>query len=172
MNKGLLIATIVLASALLAWSATTYAALPLQIPMHFSSRGVDRWAAKSVSTWLYLPILAIGLCAFNYVMGGLLARRPDLMSIPRKKRLLALPPERQQRVMRWFWVLVQTIGLVELFLMSIAQYGVWRAASARLNGGPVIVVLVTTIAVGMIPLSLFIIRQMSAEVERQESGGD
>jgi uncharacterized membrane protein len=172
MNKPLLAITLVVAALLLGWSASTYADLPLRIPMHFNSRGVDRWAAKSVSTWFYIPLLGIGLCALNYVIGGLLAGRPQLMNIPRKDRLLALPVERQQRVMRWFWLLVQTIGLVEVVLMSIAQYGVWRAASARLSAGTVIVVPVMIIAVAMIPVSLLIVRRMSAEVERQEMAPD
>jgi uncharacterized membrane protein len=172
MNRILLLATVVLTLFLLALSAGAYSSLPQQIPMHFNATGVDRWAPKTFLAWFGLPFLTMGLVAINYVIGALLAKRPDLMNIPRKQRLLALPRERQQRVMRWWWVLVQTIGLVEACIMSVAQYGLWRAASAHVYEGRAIASLVTVIAVGMVPLSLVIIWRMRAEVERQEGAVD
>jgi uncharacterized membrane protein len=172
MNRPLLLATAAVTVLLIALSAGTYSSLPQQIPLHFNATGVDRWAPKSFYAWFGLPLLTAGLVAINYVIGALLARRPDLMNIPRKQRLLALPPERQQRVMRWWWVLVQTIGLVEACIMSVAQFGLWRAASAHAYEGRAIASLVTVIAVGMVPLSLVIIWRMRAEVERQEGAVD
>ncbi|HVT39663.1 MAG TPA: DUF1648 domain-containing protein [Gemmatimonadaceae bacterium] len=172
MNRVLLLATLVLTLLLFALSAGTYPSLPAQIPMHFNGAGVDRWAPKTFFAWFGLPFLSLGLVAINYVIGALLARRPDLMNIPRKQRLLALPRERQQRVMRWWWVLVQTIGLVEASIMSVAQYGLWRAASAHVYEGRAIAWLVTVIAIGVLPLSLVIVWRMRAEVERQEGAVD
>jgi uncharacterized membrane protein len=167
-NRMLLIVTAALALALLAASAGTYSTLPPQIPIHFGPSGVDRWAPKTFFAWHGLPLLALGLCAMNYLIGALLAPRPHLINIPRKARLLALPRDRQQRVMRWFWVLMQTIGLVEVLLLTVAQYGLWRAAAASVLEEHLISRVVISMAVAMVPLTLWIVWQMSKEIERQE----
>ena len=172
MNRPLLIASIALALLLVILSAASYSSLPQQIPMHFGPVGVDRWARKTWFTWFGLPLMALGLCAINYVIGALLAGRPSLMNVPRKERLLALPRERQRRVMRWWWVLVQSIGFIELLIMSEAQYGIWRAAAANENAGRAIAVLATVTSLCVLPLAFALIWQMRAEVERQEMASE
>ena len=171
MNRALLLVTAAIAALLLALSAATYAGLPDVIPVHFGVNGVDRWAPKTFWSWFGLPILAIGLAAVNYLVGALLATRPHLMNFPRKQRLLALPVDRQQRVMRWWWVLMQTIGLVEVLIMSVAQYGIWRAVAAQVFEGRAVTTAVLVLALAILPVTLVIIWQMSAEIERQETAG-
>ena len=168
MNRALLLVTAVLAVVVVAFSVAAYPSLPAEIPTHFGVAGADRYAARSLGRWLSMPLLALGLCALNYLVGALFANRPQLMNIPRKQRLLALPPEKRRHVMRWWWVLVQTIGVAELVLIGAAQYGLWRAAMARAYEGRLVGMVVAFVAFAMVPLSLVIVWQMRGEVERQE----
>jgi hypothetical protein len=63
---------------------------------------------------------------------------------------------------------MQTIGLVEVLLLTVAQYGLWRAAAANTYEGRVIAAVVISMAVAMVPITLWIVWQMSEEIERQE----
>ena len=169
MNRILLLVALVLALVVLTLSGSVYASLPALIPTHFGMAGADRWMPRSFARWMSLPLLGIGLSALNYLMGALFAGRPGLINIPRKARLLALPRERQQHVMRWWWFLMQAIAIAELALLGVAQYGLWRAAVSQAFEGRLIGAAVGFVALGMVPLSLYIIWQMSAEIVRQEA---
>jgi uncharacterized membrane protein len=171
-NRALLVATVVLAIVVVMFSVASYPALPAQIPTHFGPAGADHWAAKTPARWFLVPLLALGLCALNYVIGAVFAKRPEYMNIPRKQRLLALAPEQRARVMRWWWVLIQTIGVAELLLLSVAQYGLWRAASAQAYEGWIVGILVGFIALSMLPVTLLIVWRMSEEIAKQERGGE
>lgn len=171
MNRPLLMTTAAMLVALLAWSASAYGALPPSIPAHFGAGGVDRWADTSFWSWFGLPLMALGLPALNYGIAVFFAARPQFMNIPRKDRLLALPADRRARVMRWWWTLMQAIALVEVLILGVAQYGIWLAATKRLATGQPIVIVVMVLAIAMVPLSLYFVWEMSAEVARQEAAG-
>jgi uncharacterized membrane protein len=169
-NRALLIATVALIAVLFAFSAAVYPELPARIPAHFNGARVDSWANKGMLAWFGLPLLALILVSFNLAIAGVFATRPELMNVPRKARLLALAPERRAHVMAWWWVLMQTIGLVELATLGLAQYVVWRVATGTIVDGRLIARTVTAIALTAIPLSGGIIWRMVDEIGRQERG--
>jgi hypothetical protein len=133
---------------------------------------VDRWTSKGLLSWFGLPLLALVLVSFNLAIAGAFASRPELMNVPRKARLLALVPERRARVMAWWWILMQTIGLVEVVTLGLAQYAVWRAAAGNMVDGRLVARTVTAIALTAIPLSAGIIWRMVDEIGRQEGRGE
>jgi uncharacterized membrane protein len=169
MNRALFITTLALIVALVSWTASAYGSLPPSMPAHFGAGGVDRWAETSFWSWFGIPLMAVGLPAVNYGIALAFATRPEYMNIPRKDRLLALPADRRARVMRWWWRLMQVIALVEVLILGVAQYGIWLAAMRRMATGQPIVVLVMILAIAMLPLSIYFVWQMSAEVARQEA---
>ncbi len=169
-NRALLLATILLLVILFACSAAAYPALPARIPAHFDATHVDRWTDRSAFAWFGLPILALVLVAFNLGIAKALASHPELMNLPRKARLLALDAPRRARVMAWWWVLMQTIGLAEVGVLGTAQYAIWRAATGDFVDGRIVVRAVIAVALAMVPLSAGIIWRMSDEIVRQEAG--
>ena len=171
MSRALLATTLGVLGALVAWSVSAYGTLPPSIPAHFGAGGVDRWTDRSFWNWFGLPLMAVGLPALNYGVAAAFAARPQFMNIPRKDRLLALPAGRRVRVMRWWWALMQAIALVEVLILGLAQYAIWLAAANRTVTGRPIVVVVMFLAIAMVPLSVYFVWQMGAEVARQEAAG-
>jgi uncharacterized membrane protein len=169
-NRSLLIATAFLIALLFALSAAVYPELPLRIPAHFNATQVDRWTDKGPLSWFGLPLLALVLVSFNLAIARTFVTRPELMNIPRKARLLALPPEGRARVMGWWWVLMQTLGIVEVVSLGLAQYAIWRAATGHMIDGSLVARTVTAISLMAIPLSGGIIWRMVDEIARQERG--
>ncbi len=121
-------------AGLLIHAAASYDALPERLPVHFDVSGQpDRWADKSWSSWLALPLSAAGLTALLYLASGLVAlarRKPKLLSLPHKEKFLALPATQQEPVWQRLraiprWLAVPTNGL-----MLYAQLSVWHTASS------------------------------------------
>lgn len=164
LNAGLLL-------GLLIYALASYDALPRRLPLHFDAAGQpDRWADKSWSSWLALPLVAAGLTALLYLASGLVAlarRKPGLLSLPQKEKFLALPAAQQEPVWQRLrsiprWLAVPTNGL-----MLYAQLSIGTTAS---SGGsmPVwpLLLLVGVMGAITIGITVSMVRAVRRAVER------
>ncbi len=92
--------------------------LPEKVPVHFSFSGVpNRWTTKGIELVVIFCMPWI-MAAFMYCMGKLARKNPSLLSIPRKKEFLALPPQRQEPLWRLIDEMMAGMGsaIIILFL--------------------------------------------------------
>lgn len=157
-----------LLTILVGGSLAVFPDLPERYASHFRMDGTpDRWATKGLLGWMALPLIAIATSVMQYAMAAYMPRRPGWLNIPQKERLLALPPERQQPVLRigssmLFWT---TTMILSLFLMI--QYSMYRGAVSGTGGqGLMLVVLIYSLVVMPVVMWSFIGR-MQTELERQ-----
>ena len=95
-----------------------YPKLPAKIPLHFNLSGVpDSYGPPNFSNWFLLPVIATLLSVFllgiSALIPFLLRFAPEIVNIPRKRELLALPADAQRRaiqpltmMMALIWILV------------------------------------------------------------------
>jgi len=153
-------------------SLLVYPKLPERIPLHFGRDGLpDRLVEKTILNWLTPPLLGGGMALFFLLMGKMMpaiARKwPKLISIPRKKEFLALPPEQREPVYReltrMFWPMV----LLVLIFFGALQYLVYLAAISpemRLAMAPFFVTLIL-FALGIVVFTLLPVLRISAYVK-------
>lgn len=130
------------------FTLATFNDLPDRFPVHFNGAGEpNRWTGKDWGSWLMLPLVGLGL--WLLMMGSAkmvdwARKNPKYLSMPDKKRFLALPPERQAPVWQVTRNMMHWIALPTLWMMAYAQYATWqvaRGAWARLEDWPIFVLL-------------------------------
>ena len=83
-------------------AGSLYPKLPAKIPLHFNLSGVpDSYGPSNFSNWFLLPVIATLLAVFLLGISALtpylLRFAPEIVNIPRKRELLALPADAQRR---------------------------------------------------------------------------
>jgi uncharacterized membrane protein len=152
--RPLLAVNVVLALALTALSVYVYPWLPERIPTHFGADGApDAWSERSLLMWLLLPLIGAGTALLMCGIAALMPTRPHLLNIPDKKKLLALPPALQRRVMTEAAMTLYVMSVLLLVMFGLMQYGAYESArSGRASGG-----MVAGIVVGLAGLPLLTI---------------
>ncbi len=120
----LLLAGLILGS-LLAWPH-----LPAEIPVHFGVDGrPDRWAERNPYSWFALPMVGL----LTSVLFGWIRHRapehPEMLNIPGKQKLMALPPEQRARVTRQIIKVLSVVELWTLLILVLIQIGEWVTAT-------------------------------------------
>ena len=163
---------------LFGFTGWAYPRLPGKIPVHFNAAGnPDCWAEKSWGIWLALPLVALGLTMFMYLvrwsMQGI-RRNARWVNIPHKAQFLALPPGRQvpiwQRLrMMFFWLAVPLNGLF-IFL----QVAIWKTALGQGMPAafPLATILFVVLELGMVLfLTVRLSRSIRLAIEEHEREG-
>lgn len=128
--------------AMVALAAVTYGGLPDQIPTHLDLNGVaDRTARKSLVTWFLLPGSAFLVLALIDFLGSRLPSQPDLLNIPDKERLLALPARFQAPVMREAQLLMDVVAVGTMAILLLVQWEFVRVASGERGLGVAVVLI-------------------------------
>jgi uncharacterized membrane protein len=134
-RRGLAASGLLLA-ALFVFSIATLDRLPERIPTHFDLAGrPDGFAAKSLGTWLLLPVIAAGMALFFALIGRLvwaLRDRPEVLNVPAKAAFLRLPPEARERVVRYFVGMLHGFAAVVVALFLAIQAGTYLVATGRI----------------------------------------
>jgi hypothetical protein len=119
-----------LAAGLLAASVLAWFGLPDVIPVHFDLAGnPDRWARTSLVSWFALPVLAMGLTAFLYLVAAWLPGHPRWLNFPGKERYLELPRRERAPVDRVIRSILHGSGTLVLVLFGVIQLLVYRQAT-------------------------------------------
>lgn len=115
-----------------AYAVVTWFQLPDRYPVHFGAGGApDRWADASSPEWFLLPLLAAATALFMVGLAVLLPRIPfRLWNLPRKKKLMDIPPARRVPIVRSTVGMVLVISLLDTALMIWVQMMMFRAAHA------------------------------------------
>lgn len=104
--------------------------LPEKVPVHFSFSGVpNRWTTKGTELVVLFCMPWI-MAAFMYGVGKFARKYPSLLSIPRKKEFLALPPERQEPL----WSLIDEMMAGMGSAMIILFLGIIRSIEKAATG--------------------------------------
>lgn len=155
-----------LLAALVAYSAAVYGTLPDRIPTHLGLDGrPDAWADRSVARWFLLPGFGAAMVLLFEVLSRLIVRRPDLVNIPDKDRLLRLPSRFQRPVLDQVVNLLDltAVGVVALF--ALIQWHFTRiAAGTQVAMLPAIIVLPSMLTVGL----LLMLTRVSGALETAE----
>jgi len=119
------------------FSYSVYEELPDVIPMHFNASGAaDRFAPKSVLTWMLLPIVTLLLTALITVINAAIAKRPNSINIPNKELYRTLPPEAQKPIMDILVGFMRLINSFLIMLMFSLQILIYRGVSDGSNALP------------------------------------
>ncbi|HSR42079.1 MAG TPA: DUF1648 domain-containing protein [Longimicrobiales bacterium] len=157
---------LLLVLALLGGSAAAWPWLPAEIPIHFDASGEpDRWADTTVLSWFGLPVLAFLLAAGMYLIGVVVPRRPEWLSVPNRKRFLALTEEARAPVYRRIRTVLHLGVTFVLVIFGLLQLAVYREAHGDLGSGYVVAVLVVAVA-GSPLLSVFAIVGLQQALDR------
>lgn len=150
--------------ALIALAAVTYGGLPDRIPTHLDFNGVaDRMAPKSVGTWFLLSGIATLVLGFLDFLGGRLPAHPDMLNIPDKERLLALPARFQAPVMAEAQLMMDVVAVGVMVVMLLVQWELVRVATgARGLGVAPVLVASTGLTVGL----LLMVTRITAAIDR------
>ncbi len=155
-----LLIAILVAGSLLAWGS-----LPEKIPTHFGISGKpDSWDEKSFWSWFLMPIIALATTILFTWLSRWTLRRPDVINLPNKERLLRLTLDRQRQVvikmngiMGWM-----SVGLNLLFCMI--QYSVYRTANGSDEQTLVLAVIISSIV--LLPMiSLWMIVAVQSRID-------
>ncbi len=131
-----LVALFISLAALWIVAAVLWPLLPEKIPMHFDFSGVpDRWEARSATTWFLIPALGTLIALFLAVTGWsipwMLRRIPNLVNIPRKGDLLALPEDARRRALSPTIAMMLWIAALVDVMMASTLYGSWRVGTGE-----------------------------------------
>lgn len=91
--------------------------LPDRIPIHYGLTGQpDHWVNKSLSSWLSLPGVAVGLTMLLYGASLLIRRYPKFVNMPKKEVFLLLPVEKKEPIFKLiktflYWICVPVNAL-------------------------------------------------------------
>jgi uncharacterized membrane protein len=155
---GLLV-NLALLLALLIYSAATWPSLPERIPEHFNVAGTpDRWADRSLVSWFAVPFIAIVLSVAIIALARVIPRKPSMLNLPDKKRLLALPPEAQapvfaavQNLLYWLAAFVAA----EFLAIQLGRY-LTAVNSSTAHTYIILVIVIGVVAMPMIGLFFFL----------------
>lgn len=152
---------------LVAFTAATYAGLPMEIPTKITSRGVvTHTEAKTFVHW-FMPVgIALLTQAFLTGLTVMLRGKPHLFNFPEKERFLALPSEYRPPVIERMQFAMDIIGVLTMLVMFYVQFMLWRTAL----GNPHTVGFGAMIALTVLftPTAFLLVGRVSAEVDVQE----
>ena len=127
MQTFLRVLNILLAAVLIAISLYWYGRLPERIPIHFNARGApDGWGGKAM--FLVLPLIGLASAALMAFVGRLAVRKPELMNMPGKERILALPQEARRRALVPLVVTMDVMATLILVLFIVIAVATYRSA--------------------------------------------
>jgi uncharacterized membrane protein len=152
---------------LVAFSAATYAGLPLEIPTKISSRGVvTHTTAKSLVNWFLLVGIAGITQAFMTGLTLMLPSKPHLFNFSEKEKFLRLPKEYQGPVIVRMQIAMDIIGTCTMLTLAFVQWMIWRTAMGHVMGLGLAGLIGFTVIIG--PIAFLLVGRVSAEVDVQE----
>ncbi len=97
----------------------------------------------------------------------MIPRRPDLLNLPSKPAILALPFAAQQAVVRQAQPGLMLIGSLMAGLFLYLQYATWKVAQGHAGAGiGSLLVIVPIVSIALIPA---IVLPVSAQLRRQQA---
>jgi uncharacterized membrane protein len=155
---GLLL-NLTLLLALFIYSAAAWPGLPERIPEHFNVAGTpDRWGNRSLVSWFAVPLIALLLSAAIIALARIIPRKPAILNLPDKKKLLALPPEAQapvyasiQNLLYWLSAFVAA----EFLAIQLGRY-LTAVNSSTAHTFIIIVIVIGVVAMPMIGILFFV----------------
>ncbi len=162
----LLLVGLVLGS-LLAWPG-----LPAELPVHFGLDGrPDRWAERSLFAWFALPMVGLLTAA---LFGWIRKRAPDhpeMLNVPGKQKLMALPPELRARATGQILKVLDTAELWTLSILVLIQIGEWVTATGGAGRGWVLSGVALSVMGSPVLLVLILMKTQGALREAESQGG-
>lgn len=165
-TRILLASTILVVAVHLAFSATVYGDLPARIPTHFNAAGVpDGFGARS--SWWLLPTISVASAALMIGVALVLPRRPDLLNLPNKQEILALPRDAQVAVVRQAQPGLLMLSLMVAGVFLFVQYAIWEVTQGRTATGiGNLILIVPIVSIAVLPALLV---PVSRELRRQQA---
>jgi len=159
LTRILLASTILIVIALLAFSTAVYADLPARIPTHFDAAGVpDGFGARS--SWWVLPSISVASAALTIGIALVLPRRPDLLNLPSKQEILALPRDAQIAVVREAQPGLLLLGMMTASVFLFLQYATWEVTQGRTATGiGNLIFIVPIVGIALLPALLIPVRR-------------
>lgn len=122
---GVVLATVVYAVAV-------YGQLPDRIPTGLDAAGAARgWTARSPLSWFFLPGMLVVLQVLFDVLASLIPARPQLVNVPDKEKLLALPARWRAPVVQEVVRMMDATGLGVASLFALIQWQLTRTAQGQ-----------------------------------------
>jgi uncharacterized membrane protein len=165
-TRILLAITVLVIAALLIFSATVYGDLPARIPTHFNAAGIpDGFGPRN--RWWLLPAISVVSAVVTVGISLMLPSRPDLLNVPSKSEILALPPAAQAAVVRQAQPGLMGLSLMVAGVFLFLQYATWQVALGRAGARTgSLVVIVPIFAIVLFPAILL---PVSRELRRQQA---
>jgi uncharacterized membrane protein len=104
--------------------------LPDRVPGHIGLSGVTRWERREGGTWFLMPLLGTFHVLLMYVLSVAAGNNASGFNVPRRKRLLALPPEGQRYAMQPVRLFMYGMATWLLVLSLWVQVHIYRIAMA------------------------------------------
>lgn len=154
----------ILLAGLVVGSIAVYDNLPAQIPVHMGLDGkVDGWEARTLLSWLSLPLVAAGMTVLLYIIARLMDRYPHLVNLPGRERFRELSPERRDAVMRVLRAGLYRTAAAQLAMFILIQMGIYQAATGDTAGGYLLAALLIGLA-GIPCIALVLVIKVDATV--------
>ena len=136
-------------------AGSLYPKLPAKIPLHFNLSGVpDSYGPPNFTNWFLLPVIATLLAVFllgiSALIPFLLRFAPEIVNIPRKQELLALPADAQRRAIQPLTMMMAMISfLITLLFIQIlcATERIANGAWETLPSWPLLVLIPSILAI-------------------------
>jgi uncharacterized membrane protein len=123
---------LLLLGALFAGSLMVYPGVPERFPVHFGFSGQpNAWAARSLLSWLALPLVAAGVALLLEGMSRLSVSRPQLWNVPDKSRFLALTPAERAPIVHRLQRFMGLVAVMTTVLLGVVQASIYHAATGR-----------------------------------------
>lgn len=140
-----------------------WSVLPDSIPMHFGHNGVpDRFAAKSVLSWFWMPALgtlfavALGFMAPGWLR-GMAHTNSQLLNMPDSVRFRALPADARVRVMdatltpmMWLAIILQLLFGWIVFASAQVALEHWQTLPLAPTIGAVVLIIASTVSLVLV----------------------
>lgn len=157
-------------------SLTAYDRVPGRFPAHFDLAGnPTRWDARSLVSWMMLPLVAAGITLLLVGLSRWSGRRPDLWNVPDKKRFLALSPEARRPIVHRLERFVEQVNTIGIVILMAVQWAIFHAATSPSPRMPVWIVAVAPAATVVILVAALRMNAAIAdeirEAHRAMSGG-
>lgn len=121
--------------AWIAFAVAVYDQLPEQIPTHFGPSGsADAFASRSIGSWFAMPAIGVSVTLLMLGISQLTRNRPDLLNVPGKNELLALPPREQHPFVEQLATLMTLTATSVLLIFAAMHYDMWRTAIGEQRG--------------------------------------
>jgi uncharacterized membrane protein len=112
-------------------AALTFAGAGERVAVHANAAGtVDRWAPKSLVSVFLLPAGAAVVVALLALVGAQSARRPELLNIPDKDKLVRLPARYRAPVLVRVLEMMDAAAVVVALTFGLIQWEFTRVAAS------------------------------------------